>query len=141
MFNKIGLNVPPIPVSIFLIIILTVAAGSGVYNFVWLISGREIVEVTTQSITIHRVALGLGPSKVFSGTQIKDLRVSPSNMNFDHPILMIYDTYYFPSHHVDIGTLAFDYGAETFKFGGGVNEAEAKQILAEIQQKYPQYKN
>jgi hypothetical protein len=40
-----------------------------------------------------------------------------------------------------MGSIAFDYGARTFRFGSGVDEAEAKQILAEIQQKYPQYKN
>jgi hypothetical protein len=39
------------------------------------------------------------------------------------------------------GSLAFDYGARTFRFGTSIDEAEAKQIVAEIQQKFPQYKN
>ena len=41
----------------------------------------------------------------------------------------------------NVGNISFDYGAKTFKFAGGVEEAEAKQIIAEIQQKFPQYKS
>lgn len=111
-----------------------------IHDFAWQVSGREIVEVSTQGITIRRVALGLGPSKEYSANTIKELRASPSNINLNRLTQRNYN-YSYPWHENDIGTLAFDYGARTFRFGGGVDEAEAKQIVAEIQQKYPQYKN
>ena len=37
------------------------------------------------------------------------------------------------------GVIAFDYGAKTFRFGSGLDEAEAKMILIEIAQRYPHY--
>jgi hypothetical protein len=30
------------------------------------------------------------------------------------------------------GTVAFDYGARTYRFGRGIDEAEAKQVVAEL---------
>ena len=31
------------------------------------------------------------------------------------------------------GTIAFDYGAKTFRFGDGLDEAEGRQIIKKIQ--------
>ncbi len=39
------------------------------------------------------------------------------------------------------GLIAFDYGARTFRIGSGVDEAEAKQVILIIQQRFPQYRN
>jgi hypothetical protein len=35
--------------------------------------------------------------------------------------------------------IAFDYGARTFHFASGIDEAEAKQILQKIVTRYPRY--
>jgi hypothetical protein len=37
------------------------------------------------------------------------------------------------------GLLAFDYGSKTIRFGGGIEEAESKQVLSEITTRFPQY--
>jgi hypothetical protein len=131
---------PPVLFFIPLVIFLTAFGAFLIHDFAWQISGREIVEVTNKSITIRRVALGVGPSREYSAAYIKELHASPTNINFNRLTQRNYD-YSYPWHKNDIGTLAFDYAAGTFRFGSGVDEAEAKQILAEIQQKYPQYKN
>lgn len=34
-----------------------------------------------------------------------------------------------------VGMIAFDYGARTYRFGRGVDEAEAKQLVAELQRR------
>ena len=36
--------------------------------------------------------------------------------------------------------LAFDYGAQTFRFGAGVDDAEARRILEKITARFPQYR-
>ena len=36
-------------------------------------------------------------------------------------------------------SLAFDYGAKTIRFGRGIDEAEATQLLERIIAKFPQY--
>jgi hypothetical protein len=145
LFNRIGPDVPSTPVLILLIFIWVLIAGFVIHTIAWQVSGREVVKVTTQSLAIRAVALGRGSQKEYSASYIKDLRVSSSNMDFFHPMMMWYGySYPYPwpgHHHNNMGSIAFDYGARTFRFGSGVDEAEAKQILAEIQQKYPQYKN
>jgi hypothetical protein len=32
-------------------------------------------------------------------------------------------------------TIAFDYGARTYRFGRGIDEAQAKQVVAELQRR------
>jgi hypothetical protein len=131
---------PPVLFYIPVVIFLTAFGAFLIHDFAWQVSGREIVEVTPRSITIRRVALGLGLSKEYSAAYIKALRASSSNINLNRLTQRSYD-YSYLWHENDIGTLAFNYAAMTFRFGSGVGEAEAKQILAEILQKYPQYKN
>src|SRR4030095_14423305 len=131
---------PPIPFLILWIIFWTVGGGYAIYQLAWLVAGKEVVEVTTQGMTISRVVSSIRSSKEYSSNYIKELRVSSSNMNLNHPMLMWPYSYFSPWRHNIIGSLAFDYGAQTFRFGMSIDEAEAKQIIAEIQQRYPQYK-
>jgi len=141
LFNRNSVDTPPVLFLVFSFILLTVFGLFLIYNFAWQVTGKELIEVTTEFIIIRRVNLGLSSPKEYSSNFIKELRVSSSNMNLNHPMLIWSYSYYYPWHPHNMGSLAFDYGARTFRFGGGVDEAEAKQILAEIQQKYPQYKN
>ena len=127
----------PIFLLVILIIFWTVAGGLMIYQFAWQISGKEVIEITTQSIIISRVVLSLRTPKEFSSEYIKDLRASTSNVDLN-PYLVGYSGFY--GWRYELGSLAFDYGSRTFRFGSGIEEAEARQIIAEIQQKYPQYK-
>jgi hypothetical protein len=118
----------------------TVFGAVGIWVQASRLFGREVVEVTGRSLSIVQVALGLRTARrEYLADHIKALRVSSSNMDFAHPLLIYYSLYYLWHHNM--GPLAFDYGAGTFRFGSGVDEAEAKQILSEILEKYPQYKN
>lgn len=38
------------------------------------------------------------------------------------------------------GFIAFDYGAKTYRFGESLDEAEARQIVALIHQRFPHYR-
>lgn len=40
--------------------------------------------------------------------------------------------------HID-GALAFDYETKTIRFGHGIGESEAEQILALVKEQFPQY--
>ena len=137
--GKNGYDGPPILFLIVWIIFWTIGGGFAIYQLAWQIAGKEVVEVTTQGITISRAVLGLHSSKEYSANYIKELRVSSSNMNLSHPMLMWSYSSSSPWRHNVIGSLAFDYGAQTFRFGMSIDGAEAKQIVAEIQQNYPQY--
>jgi hypothetical protein len=95
--------------------------------------GREIIEISSQSISITPKVIGFEKTKTYAAASIKELRVSPyipqsSWMGgTNHQFLMR-----------NTGTLAFDYGAKTIRFGD-MDEAEAKMALAELLQRYPNY--
>jgi len=131
---------PPILFLIFWLGIWIAVGVTFIYSFAWQVAGKEVAEVTTDAITISRRVLGLHSSREYTASHVKDLRVTSASMGMRGPLLVWTHTYYYPWRH-DMGSLAFDYGARTFRFGGGIDEAEAKQIIAEIQRKFPQYKN
>jgi phage shock protein PspC (stress-responsive transcriptional regulator) len=141
IFNRNGWDKTTIPFLVLVAVFLTIAGGFMIYSLAWQISGKEVIEITTQSITIRKVSLGPSFPKEYSANYIKELRVSSSNMNTNHLMLIWAYGYTPPWQNYNIGSLAFDYGARTFRFGSSVDEAEAKQIVAEIEQKYPQYRN
>ncbi len=102
----------------------------------WQLFGKEKIEVANNSITYSRaVVIPIFP-KEYSSEYIKNLRFT--NIG--------YNERYGRSRNMEFwgfgpGLIAFDYGSRTIRFGIGIDEAEAKQIVAEIQQKYPQYRN
>jgi hypothetical protein len=130
----------PDGILILWLAIWTVGGGFAIYQLAWQLTGYEIIEVARQGITVSRVVFRFHTSREYSAEYVKELRVSSSNVNLNHPALWTY-YYQYPWSHHSFGSLAFDYGAKTFRFGAGVDEAEAKQIMAQIEQKFPQYRN
>lgn len=101
----------------------------------WQLAGNEVVEADSQSIKVRRQILGFGLSKEYLAEHMKDLRASsitPQHSRYGWSRSSFGDS--------NFGSIAFDYGARTFRFGSGVDEAEAKQIIAAIQQHFPQYR-
>ena len=108
----------------------TTGGGSILYNFLYQLFGKETIEVSERSIVLSKSIGRFGRPREYSAEHIKDLRVIPQ------------------ANHTEFGnfgwthaasTLAFDYGARTYRFGDGADEGEAKQILREIHQSFPQY--
>lgn len=112
----------------------TVGGGFAIYTFLWQVAGKEVIEVNSGGITIANKIFSFSRPKEYDAQYIKDLRVSqPANSMWS------------PWGHAGQfwgrgqGIIAFDYGAKTNRFGSGLDEAEAKMIIAEITQRYPQY--
>jgi hypothetical protein len=115
--------------GVFLFIWLTIWTAGGIYaiyTFLWQLAGKEVVEITNESIRYQRAILGLGRVKEYLTTHIKELRVSP---------LMV--THRLFGRSKVVGLIAFDYGARTYRFGEGIDEAEAKLILEKIFLRFP----
>jgi len=112
--------------------IWTVGGVFAIYTFLWQIIGREEIEVTSYSIKISQVILMFRRSKEYASEYIKNLHISPIQM----PIWFRSWVYW----GIGGGIVVFDYDKRTIRMGSGIDEAEGKQIIAEIQQKYPQYK-
>jgi hypothetical protein len=93
----------------------------------WNLAGREVVRVTPGELVLRKEVFGLGSPREFDRSQVADLRVAP----------LVYNPWDWNAGLAVWGlggTLAFDYGAKTYRFGIGLDEAEAKMILAAIQQ-------
>ena len=116
--------------------IWTIGGGFAVYAFLWQLAGKENIEVSYDSIKIQRAIFGFGRSKEYLASHIRDLLVSPLAM--DHSMFGWSRASNFWG--ISGGTLAFDYGSQTFRFGSGTDEAEAKQILEKVVAHFPQYR-
>lgn len=120
-------------------IIWTLTGFFGLYYLAWVLLGKEVITVTSQSISINRFidgfAIPFGFPKEYSAKQIKDLRISSWMSDPVQNLSVRWVRFW----RMGGGFIAFGYGEQTIRCGDGINETEAKQILAEIQQRYPHY--
>jgi len=115
----------------------TIGGGYALYILFWQLLGNEIIQVSNSTIITSRSVFGFGFPKEYSAEYIKALRMSTSSSSNDMFGWSRASRFY----GLGGGLIAFDYGAKTVNFGSGIDEAEAKQILSEIQQRYPQYRD
>lgn len=115
----------------------TFGGGFAILMLLWQIAGKEIIEVSGQSIILTKTIFNLGFPKEYSAGYIKDLRISIVIANDNNQWGRNNGYNYYTGN----SKLAFDYGAKTIRFGNGIDEAEAKYILNIILQRYQQYKN
>jgi len=114
----------------------TIGGGYALYIFLWQLFGREKIQVSNIGISIDRSLLGSFP-KEYSSEHIQAVRISPfGTVNEGSGWSKTLSNY-----GLNGGLISFDYGAKTIGFGAGIDEAEAKQILVEIQKRYPRYRS
>jgi hypothetical protein len=102
------------------------AVGSvhGAYAWLWQLAGQEIVTVRPSSLVLRREIFGFGRSREFELRHVRDLRVTASSAG-----ARVWG--------LATGPLAFGYGSRTYRFGGGVDEAEARDLVRWIKQAAP----
>jgi hypothetical protein len=91
-----------------------------VFVTIWLLrmlGGRDILVATNDRLEIRKEVFGIGTSKQYLRSDIRDLRFQPEvGAGRGHRESRI----------------AFDYGAKTVTLGDGLDEAEANQLIASI---------
>jgi len=109
----------------------TTGGAFAIYIWLWQLKGCEVVTISSTALSIKRDILGYGRTQYYDVTEIRQLRVSPFTFNpFDLRHGMAFWGF-------DGGILAFDYGFKTYRFGAGVDEAEAFIILRTITARFP----
>jgi len=102
-------------------------------SVMWQLAGHEEISLSSGNL-IHRVAIGgLGRSREFSGANIKHLRTSPQMGSH----WMDQRRWMPPLFGAGHGSVAFDYGAKTYRVGAEPDEAEGRLVLAEIRRYFP----
>ena len=98
--------------------------------WLWMIGGREHVELRSGQLVQRFVLFGLSRSRAYDIGHVKNVRVSPeiltaSSMN------TAWRSWSFVG-----GMIAFDYGAKTIRIAGSIEEAEAATIVRRIEERY-----
>jgi hypothetical protein len=107
----------------------TVGGSVAIWFWLWSLAGHEIVSLTPTSLAVRRDILGFGRSREYDLPSVKNVRIDNTALNSRY----IQGFSLMPEG----GTIAFDYGAKTFRFGGGVDEAEASQLIERLKSRYP----
>lgn len=98
---------------------------------VWNLVGKEIIELSSDTLKIEHRALKVRRSRKYALSDVKNLRI----------IALGGGQSTFAWSRVDLwgfnGSLAFDYGMKTVKFARGIDEAEASHILELIKRRIP----
>jgi hypothetical protein len=119
------LRVPPAFLFAWLAL-WTLGGAFALFTLVWTMFGRERVTVTEQYLDLRREALMFGRGRRYDLSNVKDLRVRPAQS----ATVWLAGGGQFQSFGG--GLIAFDYGARTVRFGASLDEAEAKQIVAQL---------
>jgi len=108
----------------------TIGGGFAIYAWLWNVAGKERIIINNLHLTIKRDLFGRGREKEYDMTHISNLRVSAQPFNpFNFSASLQF-------WGIGGGVLAFDYGSRTYRFGSGVDEAEANQIINTIKERY-----
>jgi hypothetical protein len=122
----------PLPVDLFLIgwlIAWTTAGAFALYIWLWTLAGKELLFLNGTLLTFKRDILGFGRKKEYEMTFMSNLRVAPPFNWLDFRAAL---------HFWGLGgVIAFDYGAKTYHFGSGIDEAEARTLVQNMKQRFP----
>jgi len=125
---------PDGPTPWFLVLWLVIWTFGGVAvlgAFVYGAFGREVIEAAGGTLRVRREALGLGRTLEYAAHDVRRVRVSPApNDSFSWPGGL-------QSWGSGRGLIAFDHGARTIRFCGGVEEAEAERIAGLLRERLP----
>ncbi len=108
----------------------TVGGAFALYAFLWNVAGRERITLNAATLSVRWEAPGVGRTRDF------DLGFV-SNVRAGMPDVKAYDALWATKiRGADGGKIAFDYGAKTIRFGGSLDEAEARLIVDELRKRH-----
>jgi hypothetical protein len=127
------LNAIPQPGEEWLIlawfVVWTVGGVVALYAWLWQVMGKETVTVRGTTLSMRREIRGFGIGKDYDLMQINDLRLGQDK--FDPMDI----TSALQLWGIGGGVIAFESGGKTRRFGTGLDEAEAKQVVTAIKKR------
>lgn len=108
----------------------TVGGGFAIYIWLRNLIGKEVIFIDSMTLTVRQELGGFGRSKEYEMKEVKNLRLSPVPYN---PWNMSSGLQFWG---IGGGLIAFDYGAQTFRFGSGLAESEAQDLIDTIKKRF-----
>ena len=130
----------PLLFIVFAIIMWAIFAVLMVAELLWLTLGVEVVEVDNDHIAIRHQIFGIGISRQFYSDNINGVFVSRHKIDW-----LTYSDKGFRFIDFKKGLVAINNGKttlgepQTFRFGTALNEAEARQIVVMIHERFVRY--
>jgi hypothetical protein len=117
------------PFVAFWLCLWTVGGGWAWFRWLWNLAGREIITVDRELLSVRRELFGVGQTREYTLSQVSALR----------PIEMT-EQARTKGASVYLPKIALDYGPRTFRFCGAVDEAEARQLIAKIEERIEHFR-
>jgi hypothetical protein len=105
------------------LVMWAMSGGAALLTCLWMARGREIVTLRPDTLEIRRDVLGWGTTREYDLGYARNLRVSQRPFDPKRPL---------EAWGIGGGSVAFDYGARTLRFGSSLDEAEARQVVSEL---------
>jgi hypothetical protein len=121
---------------LFLSIWLTVG-GLGLYRLLFNAVGRELVAIDTTRLTFRREVPLFTRARTYQLPDVRNLRATRALAPLWVSRWAANSRYAADLFGLTGGVIAFDYGGRTIRVGGGIDEAEAKYLVARILQHFP----
>jgi hypothetical protein len=109
--------------NLFLIVLLlawTFGGAFALFAFLWQLAGKDVVIITPDALTVKREIAGFGWAREYDREHVRDLRVASESEDGVSRALA--------------GPIEFAYGSKTYRFGGGIDEEEARMVVVEMGQ-------
>ena len=122
---------PAAPFIMFWLIAWTVGGFFAFRVFLWNLTGKEMITVGQGRIAIEKKGALLFKPKIYDLNEVKNIRVQEEKSEYGG---------FFGGRRNSFGafnsggTIRFDYGLQTVKFAGGIDEAEARYILDKLKE-------
>ena len=120
------------PASLFLLVWLVAWTFGGLFamrGLLWNLRGKEIITVGQGILGIEKKGAPFFKAKEYDLNQVKNFRVQETN-DYSGAFGRRYDS---AGAFGQGGTLKFDYGLKTVRFGSGLDEAEARYIIQQLE--------
>lgn len=101
----------------------------------WMALGRERIRVTPEQIRVERVIPIWTRAKLYDAGHVTNLRLTAA----ERSVWGMYTAMFVFFSGTPTGSIAFDYGRSTPRFGLGLEEADAAHIVSRITERFPQY--
>lgn len=108
----------------------TVGGAFAIYVWLWNIKGKEIINISSTELQHIRRLPIFQRSKEYDLSSVSRMRVQAQG----NPIFGFHNGMEFWG--ISGGSIVFDYGHSTHKFGAQIDEAEADHIVSTIKQQY-----
>jgi len=110
------------------LIMWTLGGGIAMYAWFRMLAGGELVLLGRGVLMIKDEVFGVGRANEYDLAHIKHLRIEPVAL---FPMDMTGALRFWG---IGGGPIAFDYGSKTVRFGAGLDDAEAREVIQDLRE-------